>query len=1116
LLAVGSAGCTLGGMEFSAREMFTVVIPYAAEIGWSSAKCAVTGCWPSTPEGMHLVLVAEDQLGDTPVAFEVDERGRFWIAEGSRSEKGAGDNRRAAYWLMDDLAAQTVEDRVAYIEKWAAQGEGNPLEWYTEIDDVLRLLEDTDGDGVADRDQVVARFGGVSRGVAAGILVRDGDIWFADIPELLLLRDADGDGQPEERQVLAEGFGVKTSLHGHDMHGLTWGPDGKIYFSIGDRGYNVRTREGNTLVPPLDVGRGAVFRMEPDGSDLEVFATGLRNPQEIAFDDWGNLFTGDNNSDAGDSARLVYVVEGGDSGWSMAFQTLNEPYLRGPWNQEKHWHLQHEGQPAWLLPPIAWIANGPAGLAHYPGVGLPDRYSDHFFLCDYRYIQTLSGVWSFAVVPSGAGFEIDDVHTFIDSVIPTDVDFGYDGTFYVMDYKHFEPVEQRLYALRYEDGSVDPAGAEAAAIVRAGFAHRDEDDLLALLSSPDQRVRQRAQFELAGRGRVEPLAALARDRDADLLARVHAVWGLGQQGAAALQAAGWSDLAWTRDDDPELRAQVLKIAGEAGSSADAALAPALIDFLEDPSARVQYFAALSLGKLGHAPAIPALAELLRRNADADVFLRHAAVIALHAMGDAGAVLALADDESASVRMGALLALRRFGDSRIERFLSDPELRLVVEAARAIHDLPIEAALPALAALATGPLPEGDDAQSSYALHRRAIGANLRLGTSSAAEALARHAANEQNPKPMRIEALAALRDFTRPAPRDRVLGYYRPIEERPDSVVYAALDRYGVALLDSDLDSAAMEIAVHYDRVPLDDDELEERVANAGLAADLRGASLRALAARSERRQPSPELRRSAALALASTDAALRADARDVLAGYDGSAAIEAIRAIDETSQLAEAQRGYAVLAVIASAEADALIEASLGRLATGSLPAALALDVVEAAETRAPSLDSALREWRESFAANDPLAARRLSLAGGDPQLGRIVFSGSGDCMRCHRVGDEGGSVGPPLTRIGSLLSRERLLESMVDPTARIAPGYGTVAVRLRDGSRVTGTLRSEDAGQLRIEVDSGHGEPTLALVPLADIAERSEAASAMPAMGRVISLRELRDVVAYLASLR
>ena len=97
------------------------------------------------------------------------------------------------------------------------------------------------------------------------------------------------------------------------MHGLTWGPDGRLYWSIGDRGYNVHTPEGNTC--SIDIRCGVRWS---GWINLEVFHTGLRNPQEIAFDDYGTLFTGDNNSDGGDRARLVHVAEGGQTGWHGA------------------------------------------------------------------------------------------------------------------------------------------------------------------------------------------------------------------------------------------------------------------------------------------------------------------------------------------------------------------------------------------------------------------------------------------------------------------------------------------------------------------------------------------------------------------------------------------------------------------------------------------------------------------------------------------------------------------------------------------------------------------------------------------------------------------------------
>ena len=103
------------------------------------------------------------------------------------------------------------------------------------------------------------------------------------------------------RTSLARGFGVRNGWYGHDLHGLAMGPEGRIYFTMGDRGFNLRTTEGRVLSGATT---GAVFRCWPDGSEMEVVARGLRNPQELAFDDFGNLFTGDNNCDAGEKARI--------------------------------------------------------------------------------------------------------------------------------------------------------------------------------------------------------------------------------------------------------------------------------------------------------------------------------------------------------------------------------------------------------------------------------------------------------------------------------------------------------------------------------------------------------------------------------------------------------------------------------------------------------------------------------------------------------------------------------------------------------------------------------------------------------------------------------------------
>jgi quinoprotein glucose dehydrogenase len=135
---------------------------------------------------------------------------------------------------------------------------------------------------------------------------------------------------------------------------------------------------------------------------------GLRNPQELAFDQYGNLFADDNNCDKGDHGRLVYVVEDGDCGWNMAYQSIPSPYTAGPWFAERLWHLPHAGQPAWIVPPVGKIGTGPAGFLFTSGTTLPDRYKNSFIMCNYsrRLNRAFTDIRLRAACSAGAGSRI--------------------------------------------------------------------------------------------------------------------------------------------------------------------------------------------------------------------------------------------------------------------------------------------------------------------------------------------------------------------------------------------------------------------------------------------------------------------------------------------------------------------------------------------------------------------------------------------------------------------------------------------------------------------------------------------------------------------------------------
>jgi quinoprotein glucose dehydrogenase len=686
----------------------------------------------------------------------------------------------------------------------------------------------------------------------------------------------------------------------------------------------------------------------------------------------------------------------------------------------------------------------------------------------------------------------------------TDLVFGYDGRIYAARYNQFAAT-QSLVVLEHAEARKDPRVAEAVELARAGMRERPADELVRLLAHADRRIRSRAQQELVRRADPGPLAAVAADRDLVRIPRLHAVWGLGQLGAGALTAAGWNDLVWARDDDAELRAQLAKIAGEAGAGW---LAPELIAWLGDASPRVRFFAAQSLGKLRVREAVEPLVALVRGNADQDVFLRHAAVLALSRIGDLDAVVAHAGDAERAVRMAVLLVLRRAADPRIARFLEDADPGLVLEAARAIHDLPIAAALPALAALPPDLLPRSDDPQTSYALHRRVIDANRLLGSEAAATALAAHAAQPGLPEAMRSLALDALAEFVKPAPRDYVWGSWRPEPEREPSVVYPALDRYGRTLVDGDLGDRALEVALLHGRVPLDDDELLARVRDESSAAEGRAASLRALAARG----PSEDFDAALATARSSSAPLLRAEARDALAALRPAEALPELAAARFEGELVERQRAFAALAKLADPGAEALLVEALDRLDAGSLDAGVQLDLLQAAQARGTTaLAERVAAYEARAGGAGLLASRAWALEGGDAARGLLVFQGQGDCQRCH--GDDAGhgaGAGPELEGIGGRRDRAHFLRSVLEPSAEIADGFATLSVTLRDGSVVTGTLVSEENGELVLE--SGGQEQRVAS---AEVVSRVGPVSAMPPNGLTLAPRDLRDLVAYLATL-
>ncbi len=1108
LMCLGVAASASGGGEpektSSQQKPYDPPIENASDQGLKAIRSF------RVPGGLKVELFAAEPLLANPVAFHIDEKGVAYVAETFRLNEGVTDTRGHMDWLDDDMACRTVADRVAMYKKYL----GSKFESFHVQHDRVRRVVDRDGDGRADDSTVFADgFNDPAAGIGAGVLARKGDVWYTCIPGLWKLRDTSGDGRADERKLLHDGYGVHVGFLGHDLHGLRFGPDGRLYFSIGDRGFNVTTFDGKTLAVP---DTGSVLRCEPDGTELEVYATGLRNPQELAFDQFGNLFTGDNNSDSGDRARWVYVVDGGDSGWRIGFQFLESPFTRGPWNEERLWYPAFAGQAAYIVPPLANLADGPSGLAFDPGVtSLPAQYRNHFFLVDFRGSSSSSGIRTFALEPQGASFKLVDSKQFVWSVLATDVDFGPDGALYFCDWVEGwdKPNKGRIYRLLDESRRGDPGVREVKDLLSQGMERRGLEELAKLLAHPDMRVRQEAQFELAARSGPawQTLATVARSK-AGTLARIHAVWGLGQAARRARPGHGHDQqsvlVQLLGDADPEVRAQAAKVLGEA--RAEEAFA-GLTNLLADANARVRFFAAIALGKLGRPQAVEPLLAMVRSSGDRDPYLRHAGVMGLAGSGKTAAWMKAIHDESPAARMGVLLALRRLGDPEIARFLDDPDPLLVLEAARAIHDVPIGLAMPRLAELSVSP-------SMSLPLLRRILNALSRLGRPEDAARLAAVSERSDLPAAGRALALELLARWAAPPGRDAVVGLWRPIPARPAQPAAAAIGPKLPALLASStgmLQTAAIHAAT----------ALQIKEAGGPLAAlagdAARPDSMRAEAIEALDQLNDPHRVEAATRALVLPGARSRTAALKLLARLDPAAAIAPLKDRLEKGSPLERQGAIAILAAMPGEAARGLLFELLDRLIAGQASPEIQLDLLEAAAKRSePEFREKIKKYQSTKRADDSLAAYREVLAGGDRARGRRLFTSRAEieCVRCHKVrgpgGDlTGGEVGPELSGVGARLSRADLLESIVNPDKQIAQGFESVVIATSDGKVHNGILRGEDATEVRLLTAEGKSLS----VPKDSIEERKRGPSAMPAdVAAKLSKTELRDLIEFLANLK
>ncbi len=503
--------------------------------------------------------------------------------------------------------------------------------------DEVRLIEDTDGDGYADRATVFA--GGFNS--VQGLAYHNGTLYVMHAPFLTALRDTGGDGKADERKDLLVGLGLPPEKNPERLHcanGIVVGHDGWLYLALGDHGCDVRRPEGDRL----QLRGGGILRCRPDGRDLHVFATGLRNIYDVALDDELNVFVRDNENDGGTyMVRDCHSFFGADHGY---------PYL-------------YDERPDEALPPLADLGLGSsAGGVCYLERQFPAAYRGNLFFCEWgrsvvHYNPTRAGSGFGPVKESefAAGAETDPF-----GFRPTDLVVDYDGSLLIADWADGQrPMRGRGRVYRVTCEGTRPTASRPP--VRLG----DTDGLLARLDSESQYERIEAQEALERRGAsgVKAVLAAAGEGRLGVRGRLHAVWIIAHASGPA--AAGQLEELAHRDKDPRVRAQAVRALADLtdpvlvkhrldAGAGDGGLAERLAKWGEGQDGPVLLEVVIALGRLRWAGAPDWLAKALH---SPDPALAHAAMQAMWRSGNWPAILKLADrPDSDPCRAVALRAL----------------------------------------------------------------------------------------------------------------------------------------------------------------------------------------------------------------------------------------------------------------------------------------------------------------------------------------------------------------------------------------------------------------------------------------------------------------------------
>ena len=504
------------------------------------------------PPGFEVSLYASEPLVVNPSAIDIDTQGRVWVAE---------------------------------IQWYRANAKDPPA-------DSIKVLEDTDGDGRADKSTVFAD------GVFApmSICVAGEKVYVATSPDLWEYEDKDGDlkadGPPKK---LLTGFGGLN--HDHGAHSLVLGPDHKWWMSHGDTGFDVEGVDHQRITYQW----GAMLRGELDGTKLEKVAVNFRNPYEICVSSFGESYCSDNDNDGNFSVRICWILEGGDYGWFGGPPPKTPPGV--PFGE--HWHFRGH-IPGYVPATLVTGFGSPCGICFYEGDAFGPEFKNAPLHTDagprevriYRHEESGAGKKAtsrnFLTTNGDNYFRPDDICVAPDgSLLVSD---WYDGG--VGGHAYNNPTQGRIFRLVPKDKKLTRIGKPG--------PYANVADAIEGLKNPNLATQFLARERLLKEDlkSVPALRKLLADAEPNFRAR--AMWVLDRIGEGARVLVEGQLAA----SDAEFRALAVRILRRHG----ALYQSRILNMANDPSPAVRREVLLAIPKFtGEAP----LATLTRLAADYD-------------------------------------------------------------------------------------------------------------------------------------------------------------------------------------------------------------------------------------------------------------------------------------------------------------------------------------------------------------------------------------------------------------------------------------------------------------------------------------------------------------------